>query len=273
MPTYNEIESLERVARHVLSTVARVDLLIVDDASPDGTGALADRIAESDPRVTVLHRTAKDGLGQAYLAGFAEARRRGYDVAVEMDADGSHPAETLPQMLDTLVSASPRPGLVIGSRWVPGGAVVDWPKSRAFLSKGGNLYARVALGIPVRDATAGYRAYPLEVLDAIGTDVDSRGYCFQIDMALRVFDAGYSITEVPITFREREAGVSKMSRGIVAEAMGRVTVWGLQRRLGLWPRRVAGKSSRQPGVSSSPSSSSPGGSPEGHPDNARSTDA
>jgi len=246
MPTYNEIESLERVALHVLDTVALVDLLIVDDASPDGTGDLADRLAADHPRISVLHRTGKEGLGKAYLAGFDVARERGYNVVVEMDADGSHPAETLPLMLDALTGSERRPGLVVGSRWVPGGAVLDWPAGRRRLSKGGNLYARLALGLPVKDATAGYRAYPMDVLDVIGTDVDSRGYCFQIDMALRVYDAGFRITEVPITFREREAGVSKMSGGIVAEAMRRVTVWGIQRRLGLWPRPVAPRGSREP---------------------------
>jgi dolichol-phosphate mannosyltransferase len=246
MPTYNEAENLEQVAGHLLSTVAHVDVLIVDDASPDGTGALADRLAATDPRIHVLHRPAKDGLGRAYLAGFALAREEGYAIVVEMDADGSHPAETLPALLDALVAdggeggsegggagaRGGRPGLVIGSRWVPGGSVLNWPRRRLWLSRSANVYARIALGIPVHDVTAGYRAYPIEVVTELASDVDSRGYSFQIEMALRVFEAGYPIVEVPIVFREREAGASKMSRGVVVEAMAGVTRWGIQRRFG-----------------------------------------
>jgi dolichol-phosphate mannosyltransferase len=231
-PTYNEADSLERVARHLLETVHGVDVLIVDDASPDGTGAIADRLAASDPRVRVLHRAGKDGLGRAYLAGFAWANEHGYDVVVEMDADGSHPAEALPVMLDLLVSASPRPGLVIGSRYVTGGTVSDWPCRRMWLSRSANAYARVALRIPVRDVTAGYRAYPIDVVTELAPGAHSRGYSFQIEMAVRVFDAGYPILEVPIVFHDRAAGISKMSRGVVIEAMAGVTSWGLRRRFG-----------------------------------------
>jgi dolichol-phosphate mannosyltransferase len=231
-PTYNEAESLGQAIGRLLDTVKGVDVLIVDDASPDGTGAIADRLATSDPRVQVLHRAKKDGLGRAYLAGFAWASERGYEIVVEMDADGSHPAESLPAMLDLLVSASPRAGLVIGSRYVPGGTVSDWPRRRMWLSRGANAYARVALRIPVRDVTAGYRAYPIDVVTELAPGVDSRGYSFQIEMALRVFDAGYSILEVPIVFRDRAAGSSKMSRGVVLEAMAGVTRWGLRRRFG-----------------------------------------
>jgi dolichol-phosphate mannosyltransferase len=231
-PTYNEAESLGQAIGHLLDTVKGVDVLIVDDASPDGTGAIADRLATSDPRVQVLHRAKKDGLGRAYLAGFAWASEQGYEIVVEMDADGSHPAESLPAMLDLLVSASPRAGLVIGSRYVAGGAVSDWPLRRMWLSRGANAYARVALRIPVRDVTAGYRAYPIDVVTELAPGVDSRGYSFQIEMALRVFDAGYSILEVPIVFRDRAAGSSKMSRGVVLEAMAGVTRWGLRRRFG-----------------------------------------
>jgi dolichol-phosphate mannosyltransferase len=231
MPTFNEIDSLARVAEHLLTAVPGVDLLIVDDSSPDGTGALADRIVAANPRAHVLHRTTREGLGPAYLAGFAWAREAGYEVVVEMDADGSHPAETLPAMLDAL-GRIPRPGLVIGSRWIPGGSVVNWPRSRLLLSRAANLYARIALGMPTRDITAGYRAYPMDVLTAISSDVSSHGYSFQIEMALRVFDLGLPIVEVPIVFREREDGSSKMSASIVREAMLGVTRWGLRRRLG-----------------------------------------
>jgi dolichol-phosphate mannosyltransferase len=235
MPTYNESESLGRVAGRLLETVAGVDLLVVDDNSPDGTGAIADDLANSDARVHVLHREGRGGLGRAYVAGFDWAIGHGYEVVVEMDADGSHPADRLPAMLDAL-SAEPRPGLVIGSRWIRGGSVVNWPKRREILSRGANAYARVALGVPARDITAGFRAYPTAVLRTLSTRVDSRGYSFQIEMTLRVFDAGLPIVEVPIEFREREAGVSKMSSSIVFEAMSRVTRWGLARRFGV--RRV-----------------------------------
>jgi dolichol-phosphate mannosyltransferase len=231
MPTYNEIESLPRVSAHLLETVPGVDLLVVDDNSPDGTGELADELA-ADPRIHVLHRENREGLGRAYVAGFAWALEHDYDVVVEMDADGSHPAESLPAMLDALTTGSPRPGLVLGSRWTRGGSVVDWPKSRELLSRSANAYARFALRVPARDITAGFRAYPREVLELISHGVDSRGYSFQIEMALRVFDAGYRIVEVPIVFRERAAGRSKMSRAIVFEAMSRVTRWGLARRFG-----------------------------------------
>jgi dolichol-phosphate mannosyltransferase len=231
MPTFNEIDNLARVAGHLLDTVAGVDLLIVDDQSPDGTGDLANTLAGGNPRVSVLHRAVREGLGRAYLAGFEWADSAGYDVVVEMDADGSHPAESLPDMLDAL-SRAPRPGLVIGSRWIAGGAVVNWPRSRLLLSRTANTYARLALRMPTHDITAGYRAYPIEVVRSITPNIDSRGYSFQIEMALRVFDAGYTIVEVPIVFREREAGSSKMSSAIVIEAMLGVTRWGLRRRLG-----------------------------------------
>ncbi len=231
MPTFNEIDSLTQVSGHVLEVVAEVDLLVVDDNSPDGTGTLADELAERHPRLHVLHRTGRDGLGRAYLAGFAWAAANGYDTVVEMDADGSHPAETLPAILDAL-AANPRAGLVIGSRWIPGGAVVNWPRSRLLLSRVDNAYARVALRVPAHDITAGYRAYPIAVAIGASSGIGSRGYSFQIEMALNVFEAGHSILEVPIVFREREAGSSKMSPSIVVEAMLGVTLWGLQRRFG-----------------------------------------
>ena len=230
VPTYNEIDSLERVVVGLRAAAPSVDVLVVDDASPDGTGALADRLASDDDRVSVLHRPGKQGLARAYGAGFARARELGYDIVVEMDADGSHPARTLPAMLDRLVSGGDSLGLVIGSRWVPGGSVENWPLYRRFLSQAGNHYARLMLRLPVRDSTAGFRAYRAAVLDAVTTpEVDSQGYCFQIDLALRVHDRGFQIAEVPIVFSEREAGVSKMSKAIVVEAMVRVTVWGVKR--------------------------------------------
>ncbi|MFL2000674.1 polyprenol monophosphomannose synthase [Microbacterium sp. A1-JK] len=227
IPTYDEIENLEAIVDRVLA-VGRSDVLVVDDASPDGTGALADRLAAQHPGVHVLHRTAKDGLGRAYLAGFAWGRERGYDVLVEMDADGSHQPESLPTMLDELADAD----MVLGSRWVPGGSVVNWPMHRKALSVGGNLYARLALGIDVRDATGGYRAFRAGALDAIGLDgVASQGYCFQLDLLWRGLERGLRVVEVPITFVERERGVSKMSGGIVRESLWNVTVWGLRRRV------------------------------------------
>src|SRR5690606_27017205 len=222
-PTYDEVENLEASVAALRASGVSCDILVVDDASPDGTGELADRLAASDSGLHVLHRTAKDGLGRAYLAGFAWAFERGYDVVVEFDADGSHPASALPAMLDAL-DADAATGLVIGSRWVPGGRLVDWPASRRLLSRAANAYARIMLRLPVKDVTAGYRAYRAAVLAQIADQVvDSRGYCFQIDLTIRTHDAGWGIREVPITFRERRAGVSKMSGDVVVEAMWKVT--------------------------------------------------
>ena len=237
-PTYNEIESLEATVSAVLREAPEVDILVVDDASPDGTGPLADRLAAREPRVTVLHRDRKDGLGRAYVAAFAVAAERGYDIVVELDADGSHPADALPAILAALGRAKPEGngpggnGLVIGSRWVPGGRVIDWPAPRRWLSRGGNWYARTMLRLPVRDVTAGYRAWRMEALRDIQlSELESRGYCFQIDMTRRAVASGWGVVEVPITFTERRAGRSKMSQAIVAEAMWRVTVWGVRRML------------------------------------------
>jgi len=229
MPTYQEAESLERVATALLAEVADIDVLVVDDASPDGTGDIADRLAAADTRVHVLHRPSKQGLGPAYLAGFDWGRQNGYLVMVEMDADGSHPPSALPLILSTL-TADPRLGLVIGSRWVAGGGAVEWPRSRRWLSKAANVYARLALRIPVRDITAGYRAYTAAALAQITEPhTGSRGYGFQIDMTVRTFDAGFGIAEVPIVFRDRTAGASKITRGIIVEAMFRVAASGLAR--------------------------------------------
>jgi dolichol-phosphate mannosyltransferase len=227
IPTYDERENLPRVVARLRAAVPTADVLVVDDASPDGTGEVADRLAATDDRVAVLHRGAKEGLGAAYLAGFAWGIARHYEVLVEMDADGSHAPEELPALLAALDEAD----VVLGSRWVPGGAVVDWPRRRELLSRGGNAYARLALGLPVRDATGGFRAYRREVLEQVDlSGVSSAGYCFQVDLVWRAWQAGFRIVEVPIRFVERVNGVSKMNRAIVAEALWRVTVWGLRRR-------------------------------------------
>ncbi|RUR01920.1 polyprenol monophosphomannose synthase [Labedella endophytica] len=231
IPTYQERENIGLILDRLHAAFPQAHALVVDDGSPDGTADLAEQRASVDPRVHVLRRTQKQGLGAAYIAAMRWGLERGYDVLVEMDADGSHPPETLPAMVAALDGPG-RPGLVIGSRWVDGGSVVDWPKSREALSRAGNGYARLALGISVHDATAGFRAYRAELLRRIPLDdIVSHGYCFQVDMTLRVLDAGATIEEVPIQFREREYGESKMSRSIVIEAMLKVTQWGFERRI------------------------------------------
>jgi dolichol-phosphate mannosyltransferase len=228
MPTYNERQNLEIVAGRIREAVPDADLLVVDDNSPDGTGDLADKLAEVDPRVQVMHRREKAGLGRAYVAGFTWALEHGYDLIVEMDADGSH----RPEDLQKLLAVSAQADAVIGSRYVPGGTVVNWPKSREFLSKGANLYNRIMLGVQVKDATGGFRVYRAATLRRIDLNgIESAGYCFQIDMTLRVLQAGMTITEVPITFVERERGASKMSRTVIFEAFGRVARWGIGARL------------------------------------------
>ncbi len=228
MPTYNERQNLEIIAGRIREAVPDADLLVVDDSSPDGTGDLADKLAEVDPRVQVLHRTEKAGLGRAYVAGFTKALAEGYDLIVEMDADGSHRPEDLPRLLAAEAGAD----AVIGSRYVPGGTVVNWPVSRQLLSKGANLYTRLMLGVRVKDATGGFRVYRAATLRRIGLDgIQSAGYCFQVDMTLRVLQAGLKITEVPITFVERERGASKMSRSVILESFTRIAQWGISARL------------------------------------------
>jgi dolichol-phosphate mannosyltransferase len=235
VPTYNERENIEAILARLRASVPDAHVLVVDDNSPDGTGKLAEEIAEQDDAVQVLHRTVKDGLGQAYIAGFRWALGAGYGVVVEMDADGSHAPEELPRLLAALDDAD----LVLGSRWVPGGSVVNWPWSRLVLSRGGNLYTRIMLRMPFRDATGGYRAYRTDVLRALDLDeVASQGYCFQVDLVRRIWQAGYRVAEVPITFAERERGQSKMSGSIVREALWRVTLWGLSSRPGSTRRRA-----------------------------------
>ena len=228
IPTYNERGNVEQITTRLRAAVPDAELLVVDDNSPDGTGDIADKLAASDPAIHVLHRPGKAGLGAAYIAGFGWALERGYDVIVEMDADGSHQPEHLP----SLVAAADHADLSIGSRWVPGGKVVNWPKTREALSRAANIYTRLMLGLGVRDATAGFRAYRAVTLRTISLNqVESTGYCFQIDLTLRVADAGLRIVEVPITFVERERGASKMSNSIIAEAFWRVAQWGVARRL------------------------------------------
>ena len=239
IPTYNEVDNLERIVRRVRRAVPEADVLIADDNSPDGTGRLADELAAADQEhVHVLHRIGKEGLGAAYLAGFEWGLQRSYAVLVEMDADGSHQPEQLPDLLAALTRAD----LVLGSRWVRGGKVVNWPRSRELLSRGGNLWARLMLGLPLRDATGGYRAFRREALLRLGLDnVASAGYCFQVDLAWRAVKAGLRVEEVPITFVEREYGDSKMSRKIVAEALLLTTVWGIGHRA----RQLAGLAARR----------------------------
>jgi dolichol-phosphate mannosyltransferase len=228
IPTYDERENIEPIVTRVRAATPNVDILVADDGSPDGTGEIADRLAAEDPRVTVLHRRSKDGLGAAYLAGFAWAREQGYDVVVEMDADGSHQPEQLPRLLEALRGAD----VVLGSRWVPGGRVENWPAHRLLMSRGGNLYTRLALGIPLHDATGGFRAFRMTALDRLDlATVASQGYCFQVDLAWRAVQRGLRVVEVPITFVERVRGDSKMSGSIVRESLVRVTEWGARHRL------------------------------------------
>ncbi|WLQ32635.1 polyprenol monophosphomannose synthase [Streptomyces castrisilvae] len=227
IPTYNEAENIKPIVSRVRAAVPEADILVADDNSPDGTGKLADELAASDDQVHVLHRKGKEGLGAAYLAGFRWGMEHEYGVLVEMDADGSHQPEELPRLLTALKGAD----LVLGSRWVPGGRVVNWPKSREIISRGGSTYSRLMLGLRTRDVTGGYRAFRTGTLKGIGLDeVASQGYCFQVDLARRAVEAGFHVVEVPITFVDREVGDSKMSRDILVEALWRVTAWGVTSR-------------------------------------------
>ena len=240
VPTYNERENVASIVGRVRAAVPAAHVLVADDSSPDGTGQIADGLAAADDQVHVLHRPGKAGLGAAYLDGFGWGMRHGFDVLVEMDADGSHLPEQLPDLLARIDAGA---DLVLGSRYVPGGSVVNWPRHREVLSRGGNTYVRLVLGVPLRDATGGYRAFRRSALEAIGLDaVASQGYCFQVDLAWRAVLAGLRVEEVPITFVEREAGVSKMSRGIVVEALWRTTQWGVRHRV----QQLAGLVRRRP---------------------------
>jgi dolichol-phosphate mannosyltransferase len=227
IPTYNEADNIRMITGRVRAAVPAIDVLVADDNSPDGTGGIADELALADDHVFVLHRPGKQGLGAAYKAGFAWAKDKGYDAVVEMDADGSHAPEELPLLLDALKDHD----AVLGTRYISGGSVHNWPVHRLLLSRGGNIYIRMALGMPFRDATGGYRAYRMPVLDAITVDtIASTGYSFQVELAWRTYRNGFRMTEVPITFTEREHGVSKMSGNIFKEQLLRVTVWGVQAR-------------------------------------------
>jgi dolichol-phosphate mannosyltransferase len=243
IPTYNEADNIRLITGRVRAAVPAVDILVADDNSPDGTGGIADELSTADDHIFVLHRAGKEGLGAAYKAGFAWAKNKGYDAVVEMDADGSHAPEELFQLLDALRNHD----AVLGTRYIEGGSVHNWPLHRLLLSRGGNIYIRMALGMPFRDATGGYRAYRMPVLDAINVEtVASTGYSFQVELAWRTHRQGFRMTEVPITFTEREHGVSKMSGNIFKEQLLRVTVWGVQARreellsrLGRKPRQGA----------------------------------
>ena len=228
LPTYNEILNLPLIAPEIVAHGYR--LLVIDDNSPDGTGRLADSLAVDVPEITVLHRGRKEGLGPAYCAGFDRALDEGAEVVIEMDADFSHDPADLPRLVAALEECA---DVAIGSRYVPGGSTPDWPAHRRFLSRGGNLYARKMLGIPIRDATAGFRAFTANALRRLPyREAEASGYGFQVEMAWRAHQAGMHVTEVPITFRDRARGTSKMGLPIVLEAMRLVTVWGFGRLLG-----------------------------------------
>ncbi|MFD1720578.1 polyprenol monophosphomannose synthase [Amnibacterium endophyticum] len=234
IPTYDEAANIARVVGAVRAAEPEADVLVIDDASPDGTGRIADGLAAEDPAVHVLHRAGKDGLGRAYLAGFEWALALGYDAVVEMDADGSHRALDLPALL----AASERGAdLVLGSRWIPGGRVRNWAWHRVLLSRAGNAYARAMLSLPYGDVTGGFRVFRTDALRRLDlAQVRSEGYCFQIDLVRRAHQRGLEVVEVPITFVERQHGASKMSRRIVLEALWSTTRWSLER---LRPARAA----------------------------------
>ena len=235
IPTYNEAANLAWIVDRLRRAQPDVDVIVVDDHSPDGTGRIADELAAGDPRVHVLHRAAKGGLGGAYLHGFAHALAEGYDVIGEMDADGSHQPEQLSRLLGALDGAD----LVIGARWVPGGSVVNWPLQRELLSRGGNLYVRLLLGIGVRDATAGYRLFRRTTLEKIDlATVRSTGYVFQTDLVARTLRAGLVVREVPIEFVERVRGESKMTGAVAVESLKKITAWGVRERRAQLRRRL-----------------------------------
>ncbi|HEX7099802.1 MAG TPA: polyprenol monophosphomannose synthase [Acidimicrobiia bacterium] len=228
VPTYNERENLPHIAAAIL--LQGFSLLVVDDNSPDGTGEIADSLAREAPRLSVIHRIAKEGLGRAYAAGFDHALEQGARIVIEMDADFSHNPMDLPRLVEAIDAGA---DLAIGSRYVPGGSTPDWPLHRRLISQAGNWYARTMLGLPIRDATAGFRAYRAEALRALPyRTARASGYGFQVEMAWRAYQAGFDIREVPIVFRDREQGKSKMGLGIVLEAMWLVTKWGIARRFG-----------------------------------------
>jgi dolichol-phosphate mannosyltransferase len=226
IPTYQESESIISILERVQAANPEANVLVVDDSSPDGTGQIVERLMKSNPKIRLLTNSVKGGLGKAYVKGFKWGLSKDFDIFVEMDADGSHAPEQLPSILKNLDECD----VSLGSRWVPGGRIENWPISRQILSKGGNLYTRLMLGFKVKDATGGYRAYKREVLETIDLDsIESQGYCFQVDMVRRSLAFGFKVCETPIVFTEREAGNSKMSRQIVIEAFTRIGFWGLKR--------------------------------------------
>jgi dolichol-phosphate mannosyltransferase len=228
MPTFNEAGNLQHAVEELFKFNQEVDLLIVDDDSPDGTGKIADELASGDKRISVMHRKEKQGLGAAYIAGFRYAFERDYEYVVEMDADGSHRAQDLPKLLAVCGSND----LVIGSRYVKGGQTQNWPMHRQWLSRGGNLYAKLMLGSKLNDMTAGFRVFNVEFLKKMNLDtINARGYSFQIEMAYRTIQSGGRTAEVPIVFVEREIGESKMSKDIVTEALILMTKFGIKRLL------------------------------------------
>ncbi|MGA1450208.1 MAG: polyprenol monophosphomannose synthase, partial [Candidatus Nanopelagicales bacterium] len=226
IPTYQESENIISILERVQAANPEANVLVVDDSSPDGTGQIVERLMKSNPKIRLLTNSVKGGLGKAYVKGFKWGLSKDFDIFVEMDADGSHAPEQLPSILKNLDECD----VSLGSRWVPGGRIENWPISRQILSKGGNLYTRLMLGFNVKDATGGYRAYKRKVLETIDLDsIESQGYCFQVDMVRRSLAFGFKVCETPIVFTEREAGNSKMSRQIVIEAFTRIGFWGLKR--------------------------------------------
>lgn len=246
IPTYNESQNIESITTRLRKAVPHAHILIADDNSPDGTGDTADRLAEGDDHIHVMHRTGKQGLGAAYLAGFEWGMDHGYGVLVSHDADGSHQPEELPRLLQAINEGA---DMVKGSRWVKGGSIVNWPASRVVISKAGSLWTRIWLGIPVKDATGGFNAYRATTLRGMNlNEVASAGYCFQIDLVWRAIKHGFKVVEVPIEFVEREFGDSKMSRNIVVEALLRTTLWGIEHRFNQLKngvRKAIGRSRRQ----------------------------
>lgn len=237
IPTYNESQNIESITSRLRRSVPEAHILVADDNSPDGTGDIADRLAAADDHILVMHRKGKEGLGAAYLSGFHYGLENGFDVMVSHDADGSHQPEELPRLLQAIADGA---DMAKGSRWVKGGSVVNWPASRVLISKGGSLWTRLWLGIPVKDATGGFNAYRASTLRGISLDeIASAGYCFQIDLVWRTLKNGFTVKEVPIEFVEREFGESKMSRNIVVEALIRTTLWGIEHRLAQVGRGVS----------------------------------
>lgn len=247
VPTYDEASNIAWVVGRVRAAVPAAHILVVDDESPDGTGRIADDLAARDDHVHVLHHVRKEGLGAAYVAGFGWGLQREFDTFVQMDADGSHLPEQIPALVARLAGAD----VVIGSRWLPGGVVENWPRRREVLSRGGNAFVRLALGVHVHDTTGGFRAWRRSALEAVDlTTVASAGYCFQVDLTRRALAGGLRVVEVPIRFVERARGESKMSGAIVREALWRVTAWGLGdrlRQIGSWRRRRRVRTADEPG--------------------------